>query len=303
MGSPDFAVPSLVALHDAGYRIAAAVSQPDRPAGRGGRMHVPEVKQAALERGIETFQPESLREPVVVQRLSSFGADLFVVAAYGKILPRDVLQLPKKGCLNIHGSLLPRWRGPSPISAAILAGDSETGVSVMELAPKMDSGPVISTVAITLAPTATTGEVERLLAVLGAKELIRILPRWLTGDVKAVAQDDSLVTYCHLVSKADGQLSPSMTADLAERAVRAYNPWPGAFVTYRGDRLGIWRSHSEAGEGAPGTMQAMERKPAIAFRGGWLILDEVQRGGSRRITGEQFLNGERGNLAAEAGLN
>lgn len=303
MGSPAFAVPSLRALHAAGYVVVAAVSQPDRPAGRGRGMHFPEVKQAALELGIETFQPESLRDEAAVARLADFKADVFVVAAYGKILPRSVLQLPGRGCINVHGSLLPRWRGPSPISAAILAGEAETGVSIMELVAKMDAGPVISRARFALRPDATTGDVEQDLAGLGATELVRVLPGWLAGELRAEPQDESLVTYCHLVAKADGHLGASMTAEDAERAVRAYNPWPGAFVLYRGDRLSIWRAHIAAGGAAtPGTMRVMEKKPAIAFAGGWLVLDEVQRTGSRRVPGDQFVNGERGQLAPEAGL-
>ncbi|MBA4179273.1 MAG: methionyl-tRNA formyltransferase [Anaerolinea sp.] len=302
MGSPRFAVPSLRALHSAGYLLVAAVSQPDRPAGRGGHVHLPEVKQAALELGIGTFQPASLRDAATVERLEAFGADVFVVAAYGKILPRAVLQLPKRGCVNVHGSLLPRWRGPSPIQAAILAGDSETGVSIMELAPEMDAGPVLSKVPFPLGPAVTAGEVEEVLAALGAAELTRVLPGWLSGEVKAVPQDENLVTYCRLVSKADGHLAASMTAEQAERAVRAYNPWPTAFVLYKGDRLRIWRARLAPGDGEPGATKVIDRRPAIAFAGGWLVLEEVQRTGSRRVPGDQFLNGERGNLHPSVGL-
>ena len=306
MGSPEFAVLALRALHAAGYHVVAAVSQPDRPAGRGGRVRMPAVQAVALELGIETFQPETLKEETAVQRLASFGADLFVVAAYGKILPRAVLALPRRGCLNIHGSLLPRWRGPSPISAAILAGDAETGVSVMELLPKMDAGPVIASARLPLSPQATTGEVSTELAALGAATLLSVLPGWLRGDLRATAQDEALVTYCHLVSKADGHIQGKMTVHEAERAVRAYSPWPGAFVTYRGDRLNIWRAHVEppghSTESESGAMRVIDRKPALGFLGGWLILDEVQRTGSKRVTGEQFVNGERGALEPTVGL-
>ena len=302
MGSPEFAVPALRALHTEGYAVAAAISQPDRPAGRGSKMQMPAVKLAALELGIETFQPESLKDEDTVERLASYGADLFVVAAYGKILPRVVLALPERGCLNIHGSLLPRWRGPSPISAAILAGDAETGVSIMELLPKMDAGPVIASTAIPIRAEATTGEITVELAELGAATLLSILPAWLRGALPAAPQDASLVTYCHLVSKSDGQLRASMTLEEAGRAVRAYNPWPGAFVTYRGDRLSIWRAHDEVGESSAGAFRIVDRMPAIGFSGGWLILDELQRTGSKRVTGEQFVNGERGALAPNVGL-
>ncbi len=302
MGSPEFAVPALRALHAGGYQVVAAISQPDRPAGRGGKLQMPAVKLAAFELGIETFQPESLKDESAVQRLARYAADVFVVAAYGKILPRAVLALPRRGCVNIHGSLLPRWRGPSPISAAILAGDAHTGVSIMELLPKMDAGPVITAAPFPLGTDATTGSVTAALAELGAATLLSVLFGWLQGSLNATPQDESLVTYCHLVSKVDGHLRRDMTVQEAARAVRAYNPWPGAFVTYRGERLSIWSAHIEPGESSPGTMRISDRKPALGFAGGWLILDELQRTGSKRVTGEQFVNGERGALAPEAAL-
>lgn len=302
MGSPEFAVPALRALHGGGYQVVTAVSQPDRPAGRGGRLQMPAVKVAALELGIEPFQPETLKDAAVVASLAGYAADVFVVAAYGKILPRAVLALPGRGCVNIHGSLLPRWRGPSPISAAILAGDAETGVSIMELLPKMDVGPVIASARLPLAPDATTGAVSVELADLGAATLLSVLPAWLQGAILATPQDESLVTYCRLVSKADGHLRAGMTVDEAERAVRAYNPWPGAFVTYRGERLSIWRAHVQRAESAIGTMRVIERKPAIGLPAGWLVVDELQRTGSKRVTGEQFVNGERGAIDPVVGL-
>ena len=302
MGSPEFASPALRALHAGGYDVVAAVSQPDRPAGRGGRVKMPAVKAAALELGIEPFQPESVKDEAVVLQLAAYKADIFVVAAYGRILPRAVLALPRRGCVNIHGSLLPRWRGPSPISAAILAGDAETGVSIMELLPKMDAGPVITSVALPLGPEATAGGVSAELAQLGAATLLQVLPGWLNGELLAAPQDELLVTYCHLVSKSDGHLRAEMTVREAERVVRAYNPWPGAFVTYRGQRLSIWRAHVEARECAVGAMSVIERKPAVGLPGGWLVLDDLQRTGSKRVTGEQFVNGERGSLEPVAGL-
>jgi methionyl-tRNA formyltransferase len=304
MGSPEFAVPSLQALAKAGYNVVASVSQPDRPAGRGGRVHAPEVKLAATDLGIETVQPESLRGEDVREKLASFAADIFVVAAYGKILPRAVLALPTRGCINVHGSLLPRWRGPSPIAAAILAGDPETGVSIMELEPKMDAGPVIARRALPISPTDTTGGLEPRLAALGAATLIGVLPAWFERQLPAEPQDESLVTYCQLLTKADGWLNAAMTAAEAERAVRAYNPWPGAFVEYRGERLAIWSAHiSPEPQGLPpGATAVIEHAPAIAFVDGMLVLDEVQRSGARRTTGLQFLNGQRGQLAPEVVL-
>jgi methionyl-tRNA formyltransferase len=304
MGSPAFAVPSLRALVAAGYPVVASVSQPDRPAGRGGRVQPPLLKVAAQELGIETFQPETLRDPAVQERLSSYRADVFCVAAYGKILPAAVLAIPSRGCLNVHASLLPRWRGPSPIAAAILAGDAVTGVSIMELVLKMDAGPVILRSELPIEPGDTAGTLESRLAELGANQLVEVLPGWLSGALTAVPQDESGATYCRLISKADGQLKSSMTAIEAERAVRAYNPWPKAFVHHRDERLAIWAAHVDSSPRAaePGTLAIIGRQPAIAFAGGWLVLEEVQRAGSRRLSGQEFFNGERGSLAPEVTL-
>lgn len=303
MGSPEFAVPSLRALASAGATVAAALCQPDRPSGRGGRVQAPPVKLAALELGIQVLQPETLRDQTFQEHLRSLQAAVFVVAAYGKILPQVVLDVPRRGCLNVHASLLPRWRGASPITAAILAGDTVTGVSIMELVRKMDAGPVISRVETPILPDDTTGTLEPRLAALGADELVRVLPGWLAGELTAQPQDESTATYCHLITKSDGHLTASMTAEQAERAVRAYNPWPGAFVSYRSQRLAIWRGRLEPAESpALGATTVIGASPAIAFGGGWLVLEEVQRPGGKRLTGGQFLAGERGALEPVVGL-
>jgi methionyl-tRNA formyltransferase len=298
MGSPAFAVPSLRALAEAGYQVVGAVTQPDRPAGRGGGIREPDVKIAAHALGLPVFQPETLRDPVARERLAGFGAEVFVVAAYGKILPRAVLALPGRGCVNVHASLLPRWRGPSPIAAAILAGDAETGVSIMELVAKMDAGPVFGRRAVRIEPEDSAGSLERRLAELGARTLVDLLPGWYDGLVVAEPQDESKATYCPLLTKADGHLAATMNVAEAERAVRAYDPWPGAFVFYRGERLSIWKSHVAAAlPGATrGEMVIRDRLPACVFGGGLLLLDEVQKPGGRRLTGQQFLAGERGKL-------
>jgi methionyl-tRNA formyltransferase len=298
MGSPSFAVPSLRALCEAGYHVVGAVTQPDRPAGRGGRIQQPPVKVAAAALGIPVFQPEKLRDPAAQARLFDFGADLFVVAAYGKILPAAVLAIPARGCLNVHASLLPRWRGPSPINAAILAGDEKTGVSIMELVLKMDAGPVIAKAAVEIGPRETAASLEPRLAELGARRLVETLPDWLAGQLPALPQDEEKVTYCHLLTKADGHLRATMTAPEAERAVRAYDPWPGAFVLYRGERLGIWAAavDSTMPRGVPGELTVIDHRPAVAFASDWLVLEHVQLAGSRRLSARDFLNGERGNI-------
>lgn len=303
MGSPDFAAPSLHALVRAGYRVALAVTQPDRPAGRGGRVRPPAIKVAAAELGIPVFQPDSVRDEAAVARLAECDADAFVVAAYGKILPKRVIALPQRGVLNVHSSLLPRWRGPSPVAAAILAGDTETGVTIMEIAPKMDAGPIVAQRATAIEPGETAGELEARLATMGADLLIESLPGWYDRSIVPEAQDDSLATYCSLLHKGDGHLRAGMGVAEAERAVRAYNPWPGAFVIYGGERLGIWRARAATdGDAAPGTMRVIDRRPAVAFGDGWLVLEEVQRPGSKRVAGDAFLNGLRGGLDRVVGL-
>lgn len=301
-GSPRFAVPSLQALRAATYDIAAVVTQPDRPSGRGGRLTPPEVKVAAQALSIPVLQPLTLKDEAVRAELRCLQADLFVVAAYGKILAQAVLDIPARGCVNVHASLLPRWRGASPISAAILAGDRETGVSVMEMAFALDAGPVISQRATPILPGDTTGALECRLAQLGAELLAETLPGWLDGGLAAQPQDAVATTYCTQIKKEDGWLAASMTAAEAERAVRAYDPWPGAHVVYNGVRLAVRRAEVVAGKGLPGTVGRAGNVPAIAFREGLLALLEVQRPGGKPITGAQFLAGERGLLAPAVGL-
>lgn len=306
MGSPGFAVPSLRALAAAGYDIAGVVTQPDRPAGRGGKLTAPEVKIAAVEMGLRVVQPETLKDESTRETLRALEPHLFVVAAFGKILATPVLRIPSRGCVNVHASLLPRWRGASPIAAAVRAGDETAGVSIMEMVREMDAGPVISQAAMAVPPGATTGSLERELAELGARALVETLPRWFDGELAAVPQDEAGVTVCGLIRKDDGYLAARMTAAEAERTVRACDPWPGASVEYKGQRLGIWRAHvAPPPEGAAlesGTFVAVAKRPAIAFADGLLVLDEVQRTGAKRVAGDAFLNGERGQLPGKAGL-
>jgi methionyl-tRNA formyltransferase len=261
---------------------------------------------------IPVLQPEKLRDEGVQADLRALAPDVLVVAAYGKILPNAILALPSRGSLNVHGSLLPRWRGASPIAAAILAGDPETGVSIMEMVAKMDAGPVILRKSMRLRPDDTTGSVEPRVARLGAEALVDALPGWYDRQVLPEAQDEGLATYCQLLTKEDGHLSHEMTASDAERAVRAYNPWPGAFVLYEGHRLAIWKAHTSppgpmststwtGGEGA-GMFTVAGKEPAVTFREGLLVLEEVQREGGKRLTGRDFVNGLRGHLAEKVEL-
>lgn len=304
MGSSEFAIPTLRALVLEGYDLRCAVMQPDRRAGRGARMRSPAAKVEAERLEIPVFQPDSFRDPETLSVLAAFQPDLIVVASYGRLLPHDVLDLPRYHVVNVHPSLLPRWRGPSPVAAAILAGDETTGVSIMELVPQMDAGPLLASRSFPVASTDTAGSLEASLARKGADLLIETLPGWIDGDLASIPQDESLVTTCPLLAKSYGHLAASMTAVEAERAVRAYDPWPGAFVLYQGDRLAVWRAHvGNLDEGlSPGDLTISGGQPGVVFRGGLLILDELQRSGSRRVSGEDFLNGERGRLPNSVGL-
>lgn len=302
-GSPAFAEPSLRALHAAGYSIPLVVTQPDKPAGRGSKVRPPRIKVVASELGLDVFQPATLKEPTVAETLAFVKPDVFVVAAYGKIIPRVVLDIPVRGSVNVHASLLPRWRGASPIESAILAGDERTGVCIMEVVAKMDAGDVVACVDTPVADH-STATLEPLLAEMGASLLVDTLPVWVGRETETTPQDESLVTYCTLIQKSDGFIPADATAEVAERMVRAFNPWPGAFVQYKGERLAIWKARplADIGEAAPGAIVVHEKMPAIVLHRGALLVEEVQRQGSKRISGRDFLNGERDNLAPSVAL-
>jgi methionyl-tRNA formyltransferase len=246
MGTPRFAAPSLRALaawaagHDA--TLAAVITRPDKPAGRGQSVFPSPVKAAALELGIPVHQPGPLRRPEAGALLASLAPDLIVVAAFGQILPPDVLALPAHGCLNVHASLLPRHRGASPIAAAILAGDTETGVTIMLMDAGLDTGPILATRATPIGPEETTGELTARLAELGAALLMETLPGWLTGTTAPQPQDASRATLTRLLRKEDGTLDWTRPADALARQVRAVTPWPSAFTAWEGRALKVLRA-------------------------------------------------------------
>ncbi len=303
MGSPAFAVPSLRALVEAGYDVVAVMAQPDRPAGRGSKVQFGPVKALAVELGIPVYQPEKLRDPDVAAHVARFAPTAFVVAAYGKIIPNAILSLPTRGALNVHASLLPRWRGASPIEAAILAGDPEAGVSIMEVVQKMDAGPVVSKVALPIRADHTGGTLEADLAIAGANLLVESFPGWLAATSEVTPQDESLVTYCTLIAKEDGALRAAMSVAEAERAVRAFNPWPGAYIAIGEERLTAWEAHVDTTiteNPAPGALLATSRSLAVGFEDGWLALDVVQRPGGKRQPVREYLNGIRGRGAMPA---
>ncbi len=238
MGTPDFAVPALERLAGAGYDLTV-VTQPDRPAGRGGALAAPPVKQTALARGLPVWQPPTLRDPDVVTRIRDLAPAAIVVVAYGEILRQSVLDIPLHGCLNLHPSLLPRWRGPTPINAAILAGDTETGVSVIRMDRGMDSGPLLVQEPAPLLPDDTAATLGARLAQQGAAVLERTVAGVLRGSIEARPQPTEGVTICRLLRKEDGRLDWHAAAAYLARQVRAYDPWPGTFTTWDGRRLKI----------------------------------------------------------------
>ena len=293
MGSPDFAVPGLeaLALH---YPLVGVVTQPDHPAGRGGTLKAPAVKAAALRLGIPIIQPEKLRHPEAMAQLRAWAPDLIVVAAFGQILRPDVLDLPKFGCINIHGSLLPRGRGAAPIQAAILAGDQETGVTIMNMDPGVDTGPILSQRAIPISPEDTAGTLFEKLALIGAELLLETLPCYFSGELQPQPQPAEGVTYVPMLKKEDGLLDFTQPAAALERRVRAFNPWPGTWFEWNGTLVKVLHARASA-EKSPGAglRFIFEGYPAIGTSMGMLILEEIQLAGKKSMPGKAFLAGAR----------
>jgi methionyl-tRNA formyltransferase len=292
MGSPEFSLPSLRALGKH-YEVVGVVTQPDRASGRGRELKMPPVKSLALELGLPVIQPEKLRVPETMEQLRGWAPDLIVVAAFGQILRKDVLELPPHGCLNVHASLLPRWRGAAPINAAILAGDEETGVTIMKMDVGLDTGPMLEQKTIRLTREDTAGSVTRSLSTLGAELLIETLPRWLAGELQPQPQDDTRATYAPLLKKEEGKLDFTRDANELERLIRAYNPWPGAFMDYGDVILKVHRAHVEQGNARAGERLILRNQPAVGAGSGILVLDELQPSGKKSMSGRSFLSGAR----------
>ncbi|MHB1186019.1 methionyl-tRNA formyltransferase [Thiobacillus sp.] len=289
-GTPPFAAAALNALADAGHDIALVLTQPDRPAGRGMKLTPSAVKQAALARGLPLTQPASLKSPEAQAELRAADADVMVVAAYGLILPQAVLDLPRFGCLNIHASLLPRWRGAAPIQRAILAGDTETGITIMQMDAGLDTGAMLSKTVVPIGGSDTAASLHDALAVAGAAAIVTALANYAT--LVPLMQDDTQATYAAKLSKDEAQVDWRQPADVIARAVRAYNPAPGAWTLLDGAPLKIWSAEAVAGAGNPGeVLRADAEQLAIACGGGALVLHEVQPAGSKRMSAAAFLAG------------
>jgi len=297
MGTPEFAVPSLEAVARE-HQVVGVVTQPDRPAGRGRRLVAPPVKEAAEALGLEVFQPPTLRRPEAVDRLRAWQPDLVVVAAFGQILRPEVLAIPPHGCLNVHASLLPRYRGAAPIPAAILAGDERTGVTIMRMDEGLDTGPMLAQADWPIGPEDTTGSLTRDLARLGASLLVEVLPAWLAGRIAPRPQDDSQATYCRTLKKEDGLLDWTLTAAYLDRQVRACDPWPGAYTTWEGQRVKILKARPLPGRRCPGGAgpgRVVDLAPGIGVVTGEGVLEllEVQLAGKSALDVHAFAQGRR----------
>jgi methionyl-tRNA formyltransferase len=292
MGSPDFSLAALKSLHE-NYSVVGVVTQPDRAAGRGRELKPPPVKTLALELGIPLIQPEKLRQPEALEQLRAWSPDAIVVAAFGQILRQEVLDLPPFDCLNVHASLLPRWRGAAPINAAILHGDEETGVTIMKMDAGLDTGPILSQRAVRIKPDETAGSLFDTLSRLGAELLLDTLPGYLAGEIEPRPQPEEGVTYAPMMKKEEGLLDFSRSAEELERKVRAFNPWPGTYFDWDGTLLKVHRAGSSPGKKREGERVTHNGLPAVGTSEGLLVLEEVQPAGKKSMPGKAFLAGAR----------
>lgn len=292
-GTPEFAVPSLQILLDRGEEVAAVVCQPDRPAGRGQRLTPPPVKVLAESAGVPVLQPEKLRTPEALAGLRAYAPDLIVVAAYGKILSADLLRLPPRGCINVHASLLPRYRGAAPIQWAILRGETVTGVTIMQMDEGMDTGAMLLQRSLAIGNDETYGELQERLARLGAEALSEALDALARGDLAATPQDHAGATMAPKIEKEQGRIEWSRPAEETARQVRAFNPWPSAFTSANGQPLKIHRATAAAGDGSAAVVVAIHPELVVACGEGVLRLAEVQPGGKQRMSGAAFARGAR----------
>ncbi|MDK4526969.1 methionyl-tRNA formyltransferase [Kingella kingae] len=293
-GTPDFAAAALKAIAAAGFEIPLVLTQPDRPKGRGMQLQASPVKQAALDLELRVAQPEKLRNNAeALQMLRDVDADVMVVAAYGLILPQDVLDTPKHGCLNIHASLLPRWRGAAPIQRAIEAGDAETGVCIMQMDAGLDTGAVVSEHRYTIRDTDTANEVHDALMDLGATAIVRDLQQLQAkSSLHATPQPETGVTYAQKLSKEEAKINWNEAAEVVARKIRAFNPVPTVWTEWQGKPMKIWAAHAVVQNGSAGTVLAADANGIVVACGsGAICITELQAAGSKRMTAAAFLVG------------
>lgn len=292
-GTPEFAVPALEALIQGAHQLVAVYTQPDRPAGRGRKLRFSPVKELAVKHDIRVVQPQSFKNEEDIQTLRSFEADLMIVAAYGIILPQAVLDTPEYGCINIHASLLPRWRGAAPIQRAILAGDSYTGVTLMQMDAGLDTGDMLATARVEIQPQTTSAELHDVLKVTGAGLLMQHLDAIESRSIQAVPQDDARACYASKLTKQEAELDWNKPAPVLAREIRAFNPWPVSFTSLKGENVKIWSAVSTADEGAyeAGKVISHTREGIqVGCARGLLSITELQFAGKKRSSADQVLN-------------
>jgi methionyl-tRNA formyltransferase len=294
MGTPEFACPTLQALLDRGEQVVAVVTQPDRPKGRGQRLQSPPVKLLAEAHAIPVLQPLRVRAPEAVAAIRDLAPDLIVVVAFGQILPKVLLDIPRHGCINVHASLLPRYRGAAPLNWCIINGETETGVTTMLMDVGLDTGDMLLKRSTPIDPEEDTSALHDRLAVLGAEALAETLDRLVAGTLSAEKQDDHLTCYAPLLKKEDGRIDWSRGAQTIKNLVRGMAPWPGAYTWLGGQMLKVWRVTTTACTGAPGTVLAVGRDGIeVACGDGSVIITELQLEGKRRLAAREFLAGWR----------
>ncbi len=303
MGTPEFSVPTLAALVRDGYDLVGVVTQPDRPAGRGRQVETSPVKTFAMQHGLTILQPASLRAAEAVAELAELRPDVIVVAAFGQILRSAVLDLPPYGCINVHASLLPRWRGAAPVQAAILAGDLVTGSTIMRMDAGMDTGPILAQAALLIQHDDTGGTLTGRLAQHGADLLAETLPRWLAGEITPQLQDASLATLCRPLRKEQGLVDWLQPAVEIARSVRAFNPWPAAFTVWQGQQIKLLRAQALSLPAIvePGRVDDHNGAIVVTTGDGLLRLDEVQLAGRAAMAAQDFARGQRSFLGSRLG--
>jgi methionyl-tRNA formyltransferase len=291
-GTPDFAAPALASLIEAGHKVVLVLTQPDRPSGRGMKLKASPVKELALQHGIEVFQPETLKDAAAQSRIEEAKADVMIVAAYGLIIPTNVLNMPRLGCYNIHASLLPRWRGAAPIQRSLLAGDKETGVTIMEVVPALDAGAIISKGIVTITELDTAQTLHDALAKTGAELMVQAMEKLSkNGALDSTPQDESLVTYAEKLQKSEATIDWNKSADAISKQVRAFNPFPVATAILNGEVCRIWMATKKPGKGRAGEVMATNETIDIACGEDVLCIHELQLPGGKRLKAREFLTG------------
>ncbi len=291
-GTPDFAASILKKIIDSNHEVCLVLTQPDRPSGRGMKLKSPPVKLLAVEHNIPVLQSESLKDEITQRLLSETNSDMMVVAAYGLIIPKQVLDMPKFGCYNVHASLLPRWRGAAPIQRSILAGDAETGVTIMKVVPALDAGDMVMKSAIPIGSDDTAQTLHDKLALIGADLMLAVINVLAErGNIESIPQDESKVTYAEKLQKSEALLDWTKSAVELSRQVRAFNPFPVATTVIEGEICRIWMASAKDGKGLPGVLHNVDDMLLVGCGEGLLLLQEIQMPGGRRLKASEFLAG------------